>query len=202
MRLGTLENLQKAIGFDPGVQEAELKSAIDAATQNLIGLLRTELDRAAVTDTFYVLPSGSLPIGSEWRTRLALSRGFVDGIATVTYGSLVTDILTPVDLTTIVVDQEKGGVVITGPDLRSQYVKVDYTAGFDADDDDPEAYAGLPSWLDEVATMAAIAALDTMSPGVRGLDNAEDAARGVQRQIMQRIGSKIRYFPSATHPLG
>jgi hypothetical protein len=57
MRLGTVADLAQAIGFDPGVRTPELQGAVEAATQNVIASLGTELDRAAVVDQFYILPA-------------------------------------------------------------------------------------------------------------------------------------------------
>jgi hypothetical protein len=203
MRLGTVADLAQAIGFDPGVRTPELQGAVEAATQNVIASLGTELDRAAVVDQFYILPSGSLPVGNEYRTRLALSRGFVDGPVVLTYGPLLTDISLGIDNTSVVVNAEKGEIVITGPDLRGQYMEASYTAGFEPDANDSDVYGGVPEWLTEIATLAAMMALDANTPDVRFEkgDQGLSSARNLQRQIQTRISTKARFFPSATHPL-
>lgn len=204
MRLGKVSDLAEAIGFEPGVQTAILRSAMEAGTQNLIGLLRTDLNRAAVVDQFHILPVGSLPIGSSFRTRLALSRGFIVGTVVITYGEGLTELTNQIGLTSVVVDAEKGGIVINGPDLRGQYMEVSYTAGFLEDPQDEGVLTGVPSWLDELATLAAMAALDQNTPSARhekGKD-AVNSSKALNDQVVTRAGSKLRYFPSATHPLG
>lgn len=204
MRLGSLVDLQKAIGFDPGVHEDVLTSAVEAGTQNLIAILETELDRATVVDQFYILPTGSIPLGRDWRTRLALSRGFVDGSVVVQYGSMLTEINMPVSGTSVLVDNQKGAVTITGPDLRNQYITVSYTAGFAEDPDNPGSLLGVPKWLDEVFVMAAMAALDSNNPTIRHDDTAAAAAsaKALNAQVMSRVNSNLRYFARATRPIG
>lgn len=209
MQLGKVSDLAEAIGFEPGVQTAVLRAAVEAGTQNLIGLLETELDRAAVVDQFHILPVGSLPIGSSFRTRLALSRGFIVGAITITYGTDLTELTNVIGLTSVVVDAEKGSVVINGPDLSGQYLEVSYTAGFLEDPEDEGVLMGIPSWLDELATLAAMAALDQNTPAARhekgkngAYGGAAFAAKALTAQVVARAGTKLRYFPSATRPLG
>lgn len=202
MRLGTVADLAQAIGFDPGQRTLELEAAVDAATQNVVAALGTELDRAAVVDQFYILPNGSLPVGELFRTRLALSRGFVEAPIALLYGGVPSDITLALDAT-VVTNFEKGEVVITGPDLRGQYLTASYTAGFNPDASDDQMYGGVPDWVTEVATMAAMAALDANTPDVRFEDEAaaQQSAKNLQRQIQARLGTKARFFPNATHPM-
>lgn len=209
MRIGSVDALARAIGFDPGVRTAELEAAVNLGTLNLVGELGTELDRASVMDTFYITPGGCLPVGTLYRTRLALSRGFVDGDVTLTFGMLPTALISsfPVD-TLITVNKEKGEVVITGPDLTNQYVGASYTAGFDVNPDDPETYTGLPGWLEDIGLLAAMAALDNNQPVVRydlknrqSVMEAQASAKSLQAQVTGRLLSKARYFPNAVHPL-
>jgi hypothetical protein len=132
-----------------------------------------------------------------------LSRGFVDGPVVLTYGPLLTDISLGIDNTSVVVNAEKGEIVITGPDLRGQYMEASYTAGFEPDANDSDVYGGVPEWLTEIATLAAMMALDANTPDVRFEkgDQGLSSARNLQRQIQTRISTKARFFPSATHPL-
>jgi hypothetical protein len=211
MQIGTVEALARSIGFDPGVETAVLESAVSAATQRLVALLGTELEQAAVTDRFFVLANGSLPQGSVYSTRLALSRGFVQGSVTLSYGSVLTAITVPLDTTMINIDYEKGGIVIIGPNLSGQYISASYTAGFAADPENSNRYAGLPSWLTDVATLAAMAALDSNSPNTRYPDgknsrnswrDAQASVASLMQQVVSRLGDKVRYFPNATRPIG
>jgi hypothetical protein len=171
----------------------------------LIGELGTELDRAAVTDQFFIPPGGSLHMGSMYRTRLALSRGFVDGPVTILFGAYMTGITTSLGGdASVVVNNEMGEVVITGPDLQQQYVSVSYTAGFNVDPEDSEVYVGIPEWLTDIARVATMAALDSNSPGVRYPDDAKGAAASalaLQKQVSGRLSSKARYFPNSNRPL-
>jgi hypothetical protein len=203
MRLGSVSELARAIGFEDGVQADVIESAMEAATQTLIGMLQTELDRAAVVDVFHILPSGSLPIGDQYRTRLALSRGFVEGELTLLYGSLASEITAEVDMDTVVTNLEKGSVVITGANLSGQYISVAYTAGFEPDETDADKYGGVPVWLDEVAVLAGMAALDQNSPATRHEKSSEAmaSAKALNAQVSARVASKMRYFPSASRPL-
>ena len=204
MKLVTVTDLAKYIGFDPGVASDKLDTATEAATQAVIGLLQTELERAAVVDDFYVLSTGSLPIGATYRTRLALSRGFITGPVTMTFGSTLDDLAlapSPIDPASIKLDADLGGIVITGPDLRDRFIRVSYVAGFDEDDG---LFNDLPEWLVEVAMMAAVASLDTTQPDLRfdKGQGAKESALSLQRSIIARTASKVRYFPNSTRPIG
>lgn len=204
MKLVTVTDLAKYIGFDPGVASDKLDTATEAATQAVIGLLQTELDRAAVVDDFYVLSTGSLPIGATYRTRLALSRGFITGPVTMTFGSTIDDLAlapSPIDPASIKLDADLGGIVITGPDLRDRFIRVSYVAGFDEEDG---LFNDLPEWLVEVAMMAAVASLDTTQPDLRfdKGQGAKESALSLQRSITARVAGKVRYFPNSTRPIG
>lgn len=209
MKLVTVNDLADYIGFDAGVASNKLDSAVEAATQALIGCLLTEFDRVAVVDDFYILSTGSLPIGSTYRTRLALSRGFIVGDVTMIFSHRLEDLTTdfsPVDPGWVKVDAEKAGVVITGPDLRDCFVRVSYTAGFEADDSDPTLYdqGQLPEWLKESALMLSVAYLDSSHPDLRFEkgSGAKDSANAMRAAVNHRIAGKVRYFPSATNPIG
>lgn len=209
MKLALVGDLAKAIGFDQGVATDKLETAVETATQTLIGLLRTEFDLAAVVDDFYVLSTGSIPIGSTYRTRLALSRGFISGPVTITFGRSLDALASSpgmVEAGRISVDRDKGGIVITGPDMRDTFIRVSYVAGFGAEEDDPTTYeqTELPDWLKEVAVMASLASLDSTHPDLRfeNGNGAKESAASMTNSVVGRLGSKIRYFPSATHPIG
>jgi hypothetical protein len=207
MKLVAAADVTSSIGFDTGVQSDVFDAAVEAATANLKAMLRTELDRAAVVDTFYILPTGSLPTGSVYRTRLALSRGFVTGAVTVGYASTLDDLsISPVALggSACLLDAEKGGIVITGPDLRNTFLTVSYMAGFDTDPGDADLYTGVPTWLTDIARLAAIQYVDGSFPDIRFVkgEGAAASAKALMGQMAARLASKIRYFPSATHPLG
>jgi hypothetical protein len=205
MQLGTVDDLARAIGFDPGVQTTELRAAVEAGTQNVIAALGTELDRAAIVDQFYIRPGGSIQLGGQFRTRLALSRGFIDGPITLLYGSVLTDISLSFDSTTsIIAHEEKGEVIITGPDLTGQYIAASYTAGFSPDTSDDTVYGGVPEWLTEVALIGAMYSLDANQPSVRfdkAPGDARSSANALRAQMLNRIGSRARFFPNANRPL-
>lgn len=209
MKLVSVANLASYIGFDAGVASAQMETATEVATQTIIGVLNTDLELAAVADQFYILPTGSLPLGRAWRTRLALSRGFIQGPVEITFGSALNDLslsANSYDNTFIAVDRDLGGIVITGPDLRGQFVQVSYVAGFDLDETAPGQFASdaLPEWLVEAAQMAAVATLDETYPDLRfdKGQGAKESAASMRRGMAARLQGKLRYFPSATHPIG
>jgi hypothetical protein len=209
MLIGSVDDLARAIGFDPGVRMGELEAAVRTASLNLVAELGTELDRAAVVDQFYIIPGGSLQLGGLFRTRLALSRGFVDGAVTLLFGSDLQVVTTNLPSTaTVIVNAEKGEVVITGPDLNNQYISASYTAGFDVDPDDDSRYGSLPGWLTDVAVTAAMAALDSNSPQLRydlksrqSLLEAQASAKALQAQVASKLSTHARFFPSHNQPL-
>lgn len=209
MKLIQVASLATHIGFDAGVQTAVLESMIEAATHNLIGLLYTEFDRATVTDQFYVQQNQSLEILGGFRTTLALSRGFVVGSVAIEYGPTHDEISgAPVvlDPSYVILNEDKGELVVTGIDLRDQFINATYTAGFTEDGSDAGYYtpAQIPTWLAEAAIYASAIALDTTRPDFRFEkgQGAKESITGMTKALMNRVAAKIRYFPSAVRPLG
>lgn len=201
MKLIDASRVAGRIGFEPGVQAGLIASATAAATPALAGLLRTEFDRASVVDDFYVLSTKSLPLRRDvYRTRLALSRGFVQGPVALSYASARGDLdVNPylIESGHFAINAELGTIIVTGPNLQDTFVRATYVAGFAEDTANPGSYAAVPDWLKDAAEMQAIIELDTL-----GVETAKDL-RGneLSRRLGISLGSRIRYFPAATYPI-
>lgn len=218
MKLASYDRFRKAISFDQGVQQDALEAALDRATAVISGDLRNpSFDRASFTDTFYInrhsclvyttgtardryldLSSG----GGGYRTRLALSHGFLSAAATATWSGSwegLSDDPTSIAAGGIITDLVKGEVQIVGTDLRDCYVRVAYTAGFLASG---SVYQSVPEWLQSAAVTKATSLLDQSNPSLRHENGAERIIKELELSYVAQINSRVRYFPSATHPMG
>lgn len=144
---------------------ALVETVLESTSLHLEALLDTEFAEAAFEDYFVVDPCRR-PFPSS-PPALLLTNGFVQpaGVDAVfevrlatTFDGLAT--ATVVDPDGMLVDYEKGRVVLTAYDLEEeqeeqlvQYLSVSYTSGFEAAD---AVYQGVPSWLQEMALIKAM----------------------------------------------
>ncbi len=205
MKLTSYEDFRKMIGFDAGVQQETIESALDRATEVVASDLRNpSFSQASFTDTFAVRPTGCLQFaGQTFRTRLALRHGFLTSDPIVVTWSGTWDGLTaePIALadSAITLDREKGALVIVGPDLRDCYVKVVYTAGFA---EQAGTYQTIPDWLQSVAKAKALSLLDQSNPSLRHEDGAAGPAiKENEEAYANQMAGRLRYFPYSTHPM-
>lgn len=204
MRLVSATKVASSLGFDPGVQESVFAGAVLSATSSLAAMLRTAFDRAIVQDTFYILPNQSLPFARNvFRTRLALSRGLVQSISVLSYASSLEGLTggsVNIESRYTTINMEKGEVVITGPDLRDQFVTVTYTAGLTVDGENN--YEDVPGWLAELARQQAIIEIDIVAPTLRSDEGTDRSVEEMRRDMENRASRHIRYFPNAVRPIG
>lgn len=205
----SVATLRSALQFDDMAKvNAACAAALTSATEALASELRTALEAGAAVDTFYVRPGAGLRFGSGmaevWRARLALRYGFVTGTPVIAYApSLATLTSAP---TTLAADQyilhaAKGELILEGPDLRNQYVRVTYNHGFPADAGDAAAFdqALIPEWLRQAALTYAIMSLRERNPDLVG----EEAAKASDRktEAFGLVTQHVRYFPNAIRPI-
>ncbi len=145
------------------------------------------------------------PIGLHCGLRL--SRAFLTADAvTVVTASTMADLLNTggTDVAenggNILIEREKGLVKIFDLDLRDQFVRVAYTAGFTVNTADE--YESVPQWLVDAAEVKAVLNLDRDYPQFRG-DRAGDPVSLVRRDDDWRlmVQRKVRYLPNAEFPL-
>jgi len=148
------------VGFEdiPDVNTAA-EVALDVVTERLSSDIRTPFLRVAYTDDFMV--PRSLKTGGKYSTTLRLTSGFVTATPayTVVTAGEHADLSTPgltVDIKKYaVLDSDRGVLTILDEDVGGRYVRVAYTAGFAADQNDPGRFdaSEVPPWLDTAAAV-------------------------------------------------
>lgn len=209
MKLVSYTDVRKAMGFDAGVQQDAIESAIESATEIIAVDLRTPgFDRVDYTDTFYVTRSDCLEHAyGTFVTRLALSAGFVVGdLISATYsaaGGAASIISSDTVSFTPALNAEKGELVASD-DLRDCFVYVEYTAGFQPDDADTTLYkpSQVPVWLKRMALLQSLVLIDSTNPTLRH-EKGSDATNAMKQNkdaYNSILGGRMRYFPRAIHP--
>jgi len=205
MRLIPASKVASFIGFEEGVNSSEIEQATDSASEQIIALLGTELDAVVGrVDTFYVPPSMSLRQADNiYRTRLALSRGFLTSLPVARMGLVYPSIETDGELLgaeTMAVNMQKGELVLSGADMNGMYVRVMYDAGYEVTDGEFDVDA-LPNWLVQATILQAVILLDSMHPKMRMESGADKSVAQLNKTLAAILTSKQRYFPSAVHPI-
>lgn len=196
--------IRDQLGFDDMTDiTAAISSALHSATAVISARIGTELDRATLTDLFYVNAPG-YEQGKSVQTVLRLTQGFVQTLVTVELADMVTyfgtDAVTDIK-GTVFPDASLGVLKDMVTPYNDQFVKVVYTAGFEADTVDPTMYnqTQVPDWLKELAKIQAILLLSKHPSMVNsGVEIDVETMRSQLDAIIQR---KIRYTPIAILPM-
>lgn len=209
MKLVSYTAVRKAMGFDAGVQQEAIESAIDRATEIVAVDVRVpSFERKTYTDRFYVTRSDCLEYAyGTYLTRLALAAGFVVSpltSATVTAaGGTAAMVSTESYALTYDLDGVKGELVCT-QDLRDCFVDVTYSAGFEAEETDATLLnqAQVPGWLQQMALLQALILLDSTNPTLRHekTRDASDAVKQNREAYTAILSGRVRYFPRAVYP--
>lgn len=209
MRLATYDKVRKFMGFDSGVHQEVIEAAIDNVTGAIAADIRCEdFNAASRTDLYYVTGAACLRFASEqYRTRLALSAGFVTSSVVVKWGPSPELVATNTITTGVLLNAEKGGVIVTGTDLRDCYVQVTYTAGFATEANPNQTtylQSAVPEGLIQASILRAVSMLDAANPTLRHDDPAEAsrASKELAQQASLLMAPYVRYFPSDLRPLG
>lgn len=203
MLLYPVTEVRKRIGFDdiPDVNAA-LEAGLQAATVYLSTTLRTGFERKTRSDLFYI--PEAVQIGATYKVKLKLTDGFLTALPTVVASDRRATLVAGIDLTPdSLFDLEQGTLTILDQPLRGQFVQVEYTCGFEADDTDLTLYKQdqVPSWLKDAAYLQSLIVVDAASPNVRHDSNALPEVRAMKEQLATMLEQKVRYQPDALLPL-
>lgn len=181
-----------------------IEGALDKATSELEAVIRTTFDLETREDLFFIRSGGVLRTGDYFRYKLALTKGFLSGVPTITYGENLdatdTELAAAANWT---IDLVKGELSIhTLVDIRNMFVRVAYTAGFDVDGDDAELFDqdAVPQWLKNGARAYGLANLYAYRPEISGEDNKIDPKQ-IRANANFGLTRHTRYFPSAVRPM-
>lgn len=176
-------------------------TAIDQATAIISSVLGTSFDRTTYQDLFQ-LDTDSFQFSIK-NLKLALSAGFVtdDEPLVVKFATTQALLATATAYDGFYSVRKEGGVLIF-PDnlLGTGYALVDYTAGFEFDEE-TEAYAAVPTWL-----QAAAVALSYEIYGVLKDDDLKKDAKAKKEisriqpmsdAVYSILEPHVRFFPSA-----
>ena len=190
--------LADVVDLNERVNEANKLTTRRLATQ-----VRTDFDVVTLKDVFVfdrhlVLPGGI--------TKMKLTRGFVDGASTfeVRTANTVKDVLddllaTLLEAEDFVVELEKGRVVFPATEpVKSGIVRIDYTAGFTTNTQEPYNTffdADLvPTWLHEAAVQWGLQTYDWLKDPKR-------SERKLHKELeFGLISDHIRYFGETADP--
>lgn len=143
-----------------------INSALEAATPLLETALRCQFPQAAGWAIYPTFPNTpNLDLYDYTRLVLELPSGFIDP-ATIAakYASAYSELATgtAMDLTVAKLEEVRGYLTLFGDTIPlSQYIRVDYTAGFaEKADEIGKYYDGVPYWLQEAAKYIAIMLYD------------------------------------------
>lgn len=192
--------VRDALGFDDmtDINEA-IRSALATATVTISSRIGTSFDRNTVTDTYYVYES-SWQQGSLNLTEFRLTQGFVSGAVVGTSSSLAdgSDAQAMAGLTLMA---ELGVVKDFQTRFDQKFVRLTYTAGFEADTTDPEMYdlTQVPAWLQDTAKLQALLIL-SKHPTLTQAD-VEIDARTISTQLNTILSRHTRYTPVALLPI-
>jgi hypothetical protein len=192
MKLISAEDVRIRMGIDPALAagvDPVLDSLIMSAQLRMEVALDSEFDTVVRRSVFLLDPSviGVVPDGYH---RLYLESGFVrsDATITVSYGPVTS--LVAIDPAWYIVKSEKG-VVLLPEAYSNQTITVDYTTGFDENDEPP------PEWLREVMISAVSPLANSLQP-----TNNSSAAKAFYDTINRHIDdimSKHRRNPGLVY---
>lgn len=206
MLLASVQVIREQLGFDDMTNiNAAIEMALNSVEPQLASFLDTRLERASVTDTFWV-PEPGFREGGHVETEFRLSRGFLSSMPTMSVSANPDGsegrVVTPSK-----VDLERGVVVDWQTHYRSQYVRITYIAGFEREmtDGDPPKPTGsyqldqVPTWLQEAATLKALNHLAGAEP-IQEAGVTIDT-RVIDAQFSSMVNRYQRYAPAALLPL-
>lgn len=202
--------VRQRLGFDNlTVVNDAIQLAIDAASVHLEGALRTSFLHSAVSDTFWVGNLDSAWNGS-FHEKFKLTRGFLSTTASVDirYASSLKRLSTAGNYTLVsltentILDYEKGVVDVLDIDLRKQYVRISYEAGFDPDTADSTIYnqSQIPDWLEQAALFRTMLDLQSV-PTLRNEEASQLDNVQLSQTLSDMLARHIRYSPAAKKPV-
>jgi len=200
--LQSVANIRTGLGYETSTDvDAALTSALERATAELRGLLRSDFTRGVATDTFMVrnitIGSGAQAVG-----KLKLSRGFVDEGETISM--IASETLKGLDTADSYVnlranvdnenfdhmlmeDAERGRILIGDFSFlgrQTNYVRVSYTCGYTTGGN-PAVYKSIPEWLVSLAEIKAELA-SFMNPSLNpGLDVGASKVQGEPARVSE-----------------
>lgn len=200
-----------------------IEDALMGTTESLQAELRTQFDRqVAAIDTFFVEDSGLR--GQRFSEKFVLSNGYVTESSNdvqVEVAATKLDLIQNLGLdlrdTTngtvthkdqfVDVSADRGIVVVSDYRLISQYVRITYDYGFDADGTTPTLYdqSQVPATLKELATLWTMLEL-TANPvtGIdpnRRLEGDQQRPQHLNQRIQTLLDKLTRYEPEANDPI-
>lgn len=207
--------IRTGLGDIDGVAEdvqTKARYAIEAATANLVSILRTDFDVATPTDQYYV-DIHELPFVGDF-PRFFLSQGFVStptASIALRIASTLGDLAggTAVNTAYLVLDQTKGTLLVTGTDVTNisvpspalsdrYFADITYTAGFTSKADAfGSIYENTPGWLTEAAMILSIAIFNTG----KACEDKDKNSQGCPCSIEGLLNRYIRFAPSALKPM-
>lgn len=184
--------------------ETATTSALHAATEEIATMLLADFDAGTYEEDFYV--HTTLQGGQCYRANLALNHGFVSSAPVVktamTFAGLADgDVLADTEYK---FDAERGELnLISATNYAGYYVRVSYSAGFQADVDDEELFASVPGWLQIAATKVGAAILVELAPDLQGSSSGEAGRKPeeLRKSAGRMLEKKIRHFPSPIRPM-
>lgn len=204
MLLTSIADVRDAIRFDD-IDEINtaIESALEAATADMINILRTEFDRQERTDFFYI--EKTTPYGAVDQDYWRLTAGFVDEDEdfSVELGSSPAEITAdPLDIeSSCIVNYTRGLITYAGEAQDSKFVKVTYTSGFElGTGDDDRVYQDVPTWLKQAAKLKAIMYLDMVNPTLRHESKDDVDLTNLKLQFDSLVSNHIRYYPAYKYP--
>jgi hypothetical protein len=219
--LASIADFSAAIRFD-SIDDVtpSLEAAMEAATSDIEGRIRTDLARATRYDIFLLthrLVNDNIADLYEYHWKL--TQGFLtNDVITVRLGNSISDLTAvgaPTVTTNLATDLKKGLISYVGGQLTlgssgttsapAVLVRVDYTAGFE-DTDEDGVYDGVPDWMSQAAIIRATTHLDTIQPNLRRNNSKQTRVQPdlelnvMEAQYNSLLQKHIRYFPKYANP--
>lgn len=218
-KLAAVQDVKDSIRFG-SVEElnAGIDSALEVATSSLETDLRNEsFTRTTRYDLFFVKHRRIASTLFEYHWRM--SHGFIDSGATFTIkvadqiddfaGTNFSDITSEV-----IIDYARGVASVVAGQLSTirvasnnsriigNFVRIDYTSGFNSDDNTGFFDADeVPAWLKEAAIMKAVNTLDIIDPSLRSQGDNTMSPKHTGLLYQNIIQKNIRYFPKHDLPV-
>jgi hypothetical protein len=183
---------------------AAIEMALAGATSWLAAELRSRFEPGTYTELFFV--DRSFVAGATQQAYLSLKRGFVSAVSSITYAAKRSELGTSaaIDLSTYCEYRlEEGLILVSEIDLSSQYVRVVYTAGFSADEDNPQIFDSdeTPDWLRDAAALKTMLLFDEAAPTLRRENKMDGDFKTMTQNLKAIVTPHIRYHPYAFRPM-
>lgn len=209
MFLASVRVIREQLGFDDMTDiNAAIEMALNSAEAQLAAQLGTQFGRTQLVDTFWVYEPGFRQ-GNHVETQLRLRRGMVAGEPEIVSASSVSLLAQGNTMTGIQLDAEKGVLTDYTTDYYRRYVRVSYTAGFEAEMEDVEngeprptgsyVLSQVPEWLQEAAKLKALIHLSS-SETIKDAGITIDV-KAIDAQLAAIVNQHLRYTPLALLPI-